>query len=346
MSVSTIALGDSATASANDAIAIGVNSSASGSATSSIAIGNSAVSTGANSISVGPSSTTNATLQSIAIGNSGTATTFNNDVAIGSNAQAGGSSNGNCVAIGNTASAITFDNNIALGTSATASGASVGSAIAVGSNADATGDYSIALGTSTTSSGTSSTTIGTNITNAQANTTVLADGSLNFALAGSASNECIMAFQNGLELVGYSSVNSGFTNYAAGVSSNSPTLRILQNQASTTDGTTPVASLIIPLQSNSTVGVRGYLVGTRIPGSTGGSAGDSWYFEFGTKAKNISGTATFLPLNKTLYFDAGVSPNNISLQNNSGNLEIDIIGATNENITWNITVLLNELVNG
>ena len=226
---------------------------------------------------------------------------------------------------------------LALGNGATAN---VINGFALGDGASASANFSMAFGLETSTSGLVGVSIGAQITNSLANTTVLSDGSLGFNPTGT-TNEFMLSYQNGLELVGLSTVNGGYTNFASATPSNSPTLRIVQAQQTTTDASTTTIYTYV-MQSNSMTSISGVLVGARTGGV--GSAGDSYYFDFKAKAKNIAGTAYISTLQKDAAFlDGGFNPNNLTVIASSANIDINIIGLAGSNITWNLNLILNEL---
>ena len=166
----TIALGNSAIATADTSVSIGSFTQSSGG--SDIAIGSNAHASNLFSVAIGSSSTSSG-FASLAVGNATTATQ-DNAVCLGNGSTCNGNSS---IAIGHTAQA-RQGNDIGIGTNANANaGISAGSSIALGDNAVASGEGAIAIGASASTVGFDALTIGTSASSTQDNTVCLGNSS-------------------------------------------------------------------------------------------------------------------------------------------------------------------------
>jgi hypothetical protein len=224
---------------------------------------------------------------------------------------------------------------VAVGQAASVAG---NKAIAIGETAAATGSNSLVLGNDSTASRFNAKSIGQNITNAQDGTMVISDGGA-AVTAPAGVDRAILAFGNGLQLLGETTTG---TKVFPGTASNAPSMHVVQKQALSTNAATTVTILSIPIASNQVLAVRGYLVGSRT-GGTAGAAGDSWYYEFATKAKNIGGTTTALTQMITSMGDNSTPVVASTANNTTDALDITVNGILDNNITWNLTVFEHQL---
>ena len=92
-----------------------------------------------------------------------------------------------------------------------------------------------------------------------------------------------------------------------------------------------MSSIAIPTDTTVLVEIR--IVGKRT-GGTAGTTGDSATYMRYAKVKNVGGTLTLGTINSVYTYEDQVIWD-ATLVINGTNLDIQIIGATNNNITWN-----------
>ena len=100
-----------------------------------------------------------------------------------------------------------------------------------------------------------------------------------------------------------------------------------------TTNSTPVVMSSIAIPTDTTVLVEIRIVGKRT-GGTAGTTGDSATYMRYAKVKNVGGTLTLGTINSVYTYEDQVIWD-ATLVINGTNLDIQIIGATNNNITWN-----------
>jgi len=364
--VNALAFGENSNAAGNRALAIGTNTQA---AEDSVALGgdagatSGAQATGTTSISIGNNSEASSA-SATAVGTGAQATTGAGAAAFGTNAAA---TNTTTVAVGSSAAA-SSSSAVAVGPSSQATtgagaaafgslaAATATSALAVGASSTASAAEAVALGPSTTSSGANAITVGSNstssaansgalgenITSAQIGTLIISDSTAtnNTTDGLTPTNKQIISYANGMQLVGNTTGNTRVLP-GSGTASNSPSMRTIQGQALTTDGTTNVTLLTVPTLSNEIISMHGFLIGART-GGAGGAAGDSWYIEFRCKVKNIAGTLTISTVPTDNIKDSNAP--SVSVAASGTNALIRVSGQGSRNITWNLTVMLSEIV--
>ena len=324
--VNSIALGTSATANVTNGFAFGT--SAVSSSNYAIAFGANTLASGSNSIAIGGDATASTGAQS----------TNSQTIAIGDASSVSGYAG---LAIGPSA-IVTTAYSIAIGSGAVANTTGGTESIAIGYQTNSGGMNSITLGSSSTTSNEYGASIGNGITNAQNYTTIFNDGLYTISNSGlSQPNRFVASYSKGFQLVGDTTLGARVLP-ATGNASNSPSYFITQGQALTTDAATAQTLVTIVSSTNSVLGLHGYLVGSRT-GGTSGSAGNSWYYEFVTKANNVAGTLTSMLVSLPVGLE-DVSGPVISSTVSGTSLLIQINGISNYNITWNLSLNINELV--
>jgi hypothetical protein len=114
-----------------------------------------------------------------------------------------------------------------------------------------------------------------------------------------------------------------------------------QNLVTTTNNTATVIHTI-PIPASTTVLLRGFIVARR----TGGSAGttdDGAAYEFQAAYNNLAGTATAIGSPSLTVIGENQAGWTVDTAVSSANLSLRVTGATNNNVTWHLTLFYHEV---
>lgn len=139
--------------------------------------------------------------------------------------------------------------------------------------------------------------------------------------------------KNSLVTIDSSGNMSGLNNVTLSGAMNIANFKTITSATVNTTNSTPVVMYSIPVPTDTTMLVEIRIIGRRTGGSAG-TVGDSATYMRYVKVKNVAGTLTMGTINSVYTYEDQVIWD-ATLIISGTDLNIQIIGATNNNITWN-----------